>query len=234
MPIQEKAARFRVDNVDLDANVAVGGEALGAVIFVHGSGSGRHSPRNQFVAAQLRQRNLGTVLMDLLTAAEEHMDQFGGHLRFDIPFLARRVTSVVDQLRVETKVPFGLFGASTGAAAALLVAAARPSEIAAVVSRGGRPDLAAPALPAVKAPTLLIVGGEDTQVLELNRKSMEQMTGDVALEVVPGASHLFHEPKALEKVADLAGDWFTKIIVDRPSSIVHRPSSGTSSGGDTR
>ena len=148
--------------------------------------------------------------MDLLTPSEERADQFSGHLRFDISFLARRVTAVVDDLRVQTRLPFGLFGASTGAAAALVVAAARPDEISAVVSRGGRPDLAGEALAVVTAPTLLIVGGEDHEVLELNRKAMVRMKTDARLEVVPGASHLFHEPGALETVAHLAADWFTR------------------------
>jgi pimeloyl-ACP methyl ester carboxylesterase len=146
--------------------------------------------------------------MDLLTPAEERADQFTGHLRFDIGFLARRVIAVLENVREQAALPIGLFGASTGAAAALVVAAARATRIAAVVSRGGRPDLAADSLPAVRAPTLLIVGGEDREVLALNQKAMARIKNEVRLEIVPGASHLFHEPGALETVAHLAGDWF--------------------------
>ncbi len=214
--------RFYVDRVQIDADVSMGSDATGVVLFVHGSGSGRHSPRNQFVAAKLQERKLGTVLMDLLTSEEEHADRFTGHLRFDISFLVRRVLAVLDRLRYQTPLPIGLFGASTGAAAALVVAAARAGEISAVVSRGGRPDLAGDALALVKAPTLLIVGGADVEVLELNRKAMERMTAEVRLEIVPGATHLFHEAGALETVAKLAADCFTKFLVQRPSSIVQR------------
>ena len=222
MPLQEHAVRFPVDGVEIDADVSMASDAIGVVLFVHGSGSGRHSPRNQFVAAKLQQRALGTVLMDLLTPEEERADQFTGHLRFDISFLARRVLAVLDRLRHQTPLPIGFFGASTGAAAALVVAAAPRSEIGAVVSRGGRPDLAGDALPSVKAPTLLIVGGADVEVIELNRKAMERMTAEVQLAIVPGATHLFHEAGALEAVAELAADWFTRFLVHRPSSIVRR------------
>jgi pimeloyl-ACP methyl ester carboxylesterase len=210
--IQEQTVRFKVGGVELDADVNLVQDAKSLVLFVHGSGSSRYSPRNQFVAAKLRAEGHGTVLMDLLTPPEERADQFTGHLRFDIPFLARRVGAVVDHLRDQTKVPIGLFGASTGAAAALVVAVSR--RVAAVVSRGGRPDLAGDALPAVTAPTLLIVGGDDKEVIELNRSAMAKMKGEVRLEIVPGASHLFHEPGALEAVAHLAGDWFTQHLVD--------------------
>jgi pimeloyl-ACP methyl ester carboxylesterase len=210
--IQEQTVRFKVGGVELDADVNPARDAKSLVLFVHGSGSSRHSPRNQFVAANLRAEGHGTVLMDLLTPSEERADQFTGHLRFDIPFLARRVAAVVDHLRDQMKVPIGLFGASTGAAAALVVAVSR--RVAAVVSRGGRPDLAGHALPAVAAPTLLIVGGDDKEVLELNRSAMSKMKAEVRLEIVPGASHLFHEPGALEAVAHLAGDWFTQHLVD--------------------
>jgi pimeloyl-ACP methyl ester carboxylesterase len=210
--IQEQTVRFKVGGVELDADVNLARDAKSLVLFVHGSGSSRHSPRNQFVAANLRAEGHGTVLMDLLTPSEERADQFTGHLRFDIPFLARRVSAVVDHLRDQTKVPIGLFGASTGAAAALVVAVSR--RVAAVVSRGGRPDLAGDALPAVTAATLLIVGGDDKEVLELNRNAMAKMNAEVRLEIVPGASHLFHEPGALEAVAHLAGDWFTQHLGD--------------------
>jgi putative phosphoribosyl transferase len=214
VPLQEYAVRFNAAGVQLDADMSIG-DATGMVLFVHGSGSGRHSPRNQFVAAKLQSCKLGTVLMDLLTPAEEHADQFTGHLRFDIAFLSRRVLAVIDHLRRQMSLPLGLFGASTGAAAALVAAATRGKEIGAVVSRGGRPELAADALPSVQAPTLLIVGGADQEVLELNRKAMRRMTGEVQLEVVPAATHLFHEPGALETVAELAGDWFTRHLKGR-------------------
>ena len=206
--LKAEAVRLSAAGVSLDADVAVPSDAVGIVLFVHGSGSSRHSPRNQFVAERLRAQALGTVLMDLLTPAEERADQFTGRLRFDIPFLARRVTAALDALAVQAMLPLGLFGASTGAAAALVVSAAKPEEVRAVVSRGGRPDMAGDALPAVKSPTLLIVGSEDHHVLELNRQAKARMNTEVHLEIVPGASHLFHEPGALESVADLAAGWF--------------------------
>jgi putative phosphoribosyl transferase len=212
---QDHAVRFNVGSVHIDADVSVPADAAGIVLFVLGSGSSRHSPRNQFVAANLRAEGLGTVLMDLLTPAEERSDQFSGHLRFDILFLARRVIAVVDDMRAQSKLPMGLFGASTGAAAALVVAAARPTNVHAVVSRGGRPDLAGDALANARAPTLLIVGGEDHEVLELNRKAMGRMTANAKIEIVPGASHLFHEPGALETVSHLAAEWFSSHLVDR-------------------
>ena len=209
--MKQQLEKFEVDGVTLDADVITTAAATGAVLFVHGSGSSRHSSRNQYVARILQQRGFDTVLMDLLTQDEEQADRFTGHLRFDIEFLARRVVGVVDQLRDESKLPFGLFGASTGAAAALVTAAARPDDIVAIVSRGGRPDLAGAALPLVVAPTLLLVGGADRDVLGLNRQARQAMTRsrDVRLEIVPGASHLFEEPGALEQVASLASDWFT-------------------------
>lgn len=209
MPTHESAVRFYVDGIHIDADATIPPNAAGLVVFVHGSGSSRHSPRNQYVAAELQRAGLGTVLMDLLTPEEERLDQFSGHLRFDITFLARRVAALTEQLRRQSRLPFGLFGASTGAAAALVVAARHPNDISAVVSRGGRPDLAEPVLRRVTCPTLLIVGGEDHDVLELHRKAMAKMEAEVRLEIVPGASHLFQEPGALETVAHLAADWFT-------------------------
>jgi pimeloyl-ACP methyl ester carboxylesterase len=206
--MQELAVRFNIDGASIDADVAIPDDAVGLVLFVHGSGSSRQSPRNQYLAGQLRAEQLGTVLVDLLTPAEEHADQFRGHLRFDITFLARRVTVVMEELRVQTTLPLGLFGASTGAAAALVTAANHPRKIFAVVSRGGRPDLALNKLPLVMAPTLLIVGGEDREVRELNRRAIELMRGEARLEIIPGATHLFHEPGALETVSHLGADWF--------------------------
>jgi len=208
MRTAERVIRFQVDGNVLEADMIVEPLATGVVVFVHGSGSSRHSRRNQFVAERLRSRGLGTVLMDLLTASEERADSFSGHLRFDIPFLARRVTAIIEQLKLEQSLPLGLFGASTGGAAALVAAASGLQDVRAVVSRGGRPDLAGDALSRVSTPTLLIVGGEDGQVLELNRRAMAQMHAEVKLEIVNGATHLFEEPGALDRVAELAGDWF--------------------------
>jgi putative phosphoribosyl transferase len=196
----------------MEATVTVPTDARGTVIFAHGSGSGRYSPRNQFVARALNEANLATVLADLLTAEEEQGEQRGGRLRFDIGLLAERVTAIVDwteQPAVLLPSRRGLFGASTGAAAALITAANRPDEITAVVSRGGRPDLAGDALPRITAPTLLIVGGNDEVVLGLNREAFEIIQCEKHLEAVPGATHLFEEPGALERVAELSAAWFT-------------------------
>jgi dienelactone hydrolase len=186
---------------------------LGLVLFAHGSGSSRLSPRNQAVARDLRASGFGTLLMDLLTAEEEAEDARTGALRFDIRLLAERVTAAVDWVGDDERavdLPVGCFGASTGAAAAIVAAAARPGRIGAVVSRGGRPDLAGEALGAIRAPTLLIVGGSDPEVLDLNQQALERLAGEAHLEVVPGATHLFEEPGALEAVARLASDWFVR------------------------
>jgi dienelactone hydrolase len=184
----------------------------GIVLFAHGSGSSRHSPRNRQVAARLNQAGLGTLLVDLLTPAEERLDLTTAEHRFDINLLARRLSGTIDWLRggPGASRPIGLFGASTGAAAALVAAAARPEDVGAVVSRGGRPDLAGPALSYVRAPTLLIVGGADPVVLELNKEAFELLQTEKQLVVIPGATHLFEEPGALEEVARLAADWFTQ------------------------
>jgi dienelactone hydrolase len=210
------------DGLQLDVTVPAAGVALegyltipaGAraiVAFAHGSGSGRNSPRNQYVAQMLRDRGLGTLLFDLLTENEATTDNRTGHLRFDISRLGQRVTGAVDWLannRDTERLTIGLFGASTGAAAALLAAAERQSDVAAVVSRGGRPDLAGPFLGRVKAPTLLIVGGNDTPVIGMNRDAFDQLQCEKRMEIVPGATHLFEEPGALEQVTRLAADWF--------------------------
>jgi dienelactone hydrolase len=199
-------------DVKLQATFTHPDGARGVVAFAHGSGSGRHSPRNRSVAAVLNDAGFGTALADLLTEEEERVDLHTGQLRFDIDLLATRVTAVVDWLgtRDDTApLPAGLFGASTGAAAALVAAAARPEVVRAVVSRGGRPDLAGNALPRVTAPTLLIVGGRDEVVLEVNREAYERLPSEKRLEVVPGATHLFEEPGALERVAELATQWFS-------------------------
>lgn len=192
----------------------------GIVLFAHGSGSSRFSRRNRFVARMLRNEKLGTLLLDLLSPEEEQIDGVTRHHRFDIQMLADRVVAAIDWLAAEPDtraLPVGLFGASTGAAAALVAAAERPARVTAVVSRGGRPDLAAEALPRVEAPTLLIVGQRDEVVIDLNRSARNQMNAEVRLVIVPGATHLFEERGALERVADLAGNWFVTHIAQSGS-----------------
>ena len=206
----DRTVSIAVGRVDLEADLVVPAAATGIVIFAHGSGSSRHSGRNRFVAGSLREAGRGTLLMDLLTIDEAAVDERTAELRFDIPFLARRLEAAVDWIaadRATAHLPVGLFGASTGGGAALVAAAERPAHVHAVVSRGGRPDLAGEALGRVRAPTLLIVGEADTVVLGLNRSAMTRMTATTHLEVVPGATHLFEEPGALERVADLARGW---------------------------
>jgi putative phosphoribosyl transferase len=183
---------------------------LGTVVFAHGSGSGRHSPRNRHVADILQKAGMETVLLDLLTREEEAVDLRTREYRFDIGLLGEGVVQTIDWARDQDDSAIGLFGASTGAAAALIAAARRPDAVSAVVSRGGRPDLAGDALPEVAAPTLLIVGEDDPAVIELNREAERQMTADTRIEIVPGATHLFEEPGALDRVADLAADWFRR------------------------
>jgi putative phosphoribosyl transferase len=219
----DQVVRVAIGEVSIEAAVVVPDGASGMVVFAHGSGSSRHSPRNRYVASVLQAARLGTVLADLLTASEEQRDLRTGALRFDIPLLAGRVGGLLDWLaRADTplpgELPTGLFGASTGAAAALAAAANRPSlrwgkgRVRAIVSRGGRPDLAGDRLDAVDAPTLLIVGGDDRQVLELNRLALARLPGVKELAVVPGAGHLFEEPGALEQAATLARDWFLRYL----------------------
>jgi dienelactone hydrolase len=196
--------------------------ALGLVIFAHGSGSGRFSPRNRSVAATLQAAGLATLLFDLLSEREEAVDRYTAYLRFNIELLARRLVAATDWLSREPEargLEIGYFGSSTGAAAALVAAAERPERVGAVVSRGGRPDLAGEALARVTAPTLLIVGGEDLPVLGLNRRAMAEMACPVELEVLPGATHLFEEPGALERVADLAAAWFTRHLAAVPEGL---------------
>jgi putative phosphoribosyl transferase len=202
-----------IDGQSLPGDLGMPPDPRGIVLFAHGSGSSRHSPRNQHVARTLERRHLATLLIDLLTPEEEAIDDRTAEYRFDIPMLADRLVTIVDWLRRRTdtaSLPIGLFGASTGGGAALIAAAERPREIAAVVSRGGRPDLAEAALLKVTTPTLLIVGGFDAPVIQMNRDAMKQMRGDVKLEIVPGATHLFEEPGTLERVAELAGTWFAQ------------------------
>lgn len=195
----------------LAADIVVPANASGIVLFAHGSGSSRLSPRNRAVAATLNQHDLATVLVDLLTPAEEEVDARTAHLRFDIGFLSNRLADIIDWIaagRQTPELPIGLFGASTGAAAALVAAANRPDTVRAVVSRGGRPDLAGAALAEVRAPTLLLVGGRDEPVIALNEEARERMSAPVELRIIPGATHLFEEPGALEQVADAAAGWF--------------------------
>ncbi|KKG81030.1 DeoR faimly transcriptional regulator [Methanosarcina mazei] len=210
--------RIPVDSINLEGNLNIPERARGIVIFVHGSGSSRHSPRNQYVADELRRAGLGTLLFDLLTIEEERIDMMTRHLRFDIELLSKRLIDVTGWVlnRPETRdLNIGYFGASTGAAAALIAAKEYATAVKAVVSRGGRPDLAESALIHVKAPTLLIVGGKDIQVIDLNKWALERIVAlDKELKIVPGATHLFEEPGALEEVARLAGKWFTRYLAD--------------------
>lgn len=197
--------------VELAGDLTMPARAEAVVVFAHGSGSSRHSPRNRAVAGALADAGLATLLMDLLTAEEEVTDRATGALRFDVALLAERLVAAIDWLGErpeEASLQVGLFGASTGAGAALIAAAARPQRVGATVSRGGRPDLAGDALARVVAPTLLIVGGRDAPVIELNRAALDALGQRARLEIVDGATHLFEEPGALEEVARLARDWF--------------------------
>lgn len=200
-----------VGDVRLEGTLMMPAHATGLVLFAHGSGSSRHSPRNHHVATILNERRLGTLLFDLLTADEERIDALDASIRFDVELLADRLIGATESLlarRIVGDVPIGYFGGSTGAAAALIAAARKPGLVAAVVSRGGRPDLAIPYLEQLRAPTLLIVGGMDTWVLGANREAASRMTAPHEVTVVPGATHLFEEPGALDQVARLAADWF--------------------------
>lgn len=195
----------------LSGDLAMPAHAAGVVLFAHGSGSSRYSPRNRYVAGVLHQGGFGTLRLDLLTAAEEEVDTATGHLRFDIDLLAKRLLEATEWLQRESTtrgLPIGYFGASTGAGAALVAAAERPVPVKAVVSRGGRPDLAGPVLARVQVPTLLIVGGKDYHVIRLNQQALAALHCEKRLSVVAGASHLFEEPGTLEEVATLARDWF--------------------------
>jgi pimeloyl-ACP methyl ester carboxylesterase len=203
--------RIEIGETRLDADLTLSPDSTGLVVFGHGSGSSRHSLRNRYVARTLEQHGFGTLLVDLLTPEEDEVDRLDCRYRFDIERLAGRMVGIVDWARDQegiASVPIGLFGASTGAGAALVAAADRPHSIQAVVSRGGRPDLAGHALPRVTVPTLLIVGARDPVVLTLNQQAITKLRGPVTLEIVPGAGHLFEEPGTLSDVADLAADWF--------------------------
>jgi len=215
------AAEVNVNTGDamLAGTLTLPAEACGVVVFAHGSGSSRFSPRNRLVADILNQAGLATLLFDLLTRKESEIDEMTAELRFDIELLSQRLTGAVDWLvrhQPLAALRVGLFGASTGAAAALCTAAARPEQVAAVVSRGGRPDLADAALPQVRAPTLLIVGGEDGPVIGMNRAAAARLTSEHCLEIVPGATHLFEEPGMLDVVARLARQWFVRHL-QKPS-----------------
>jgi putative phosphoribosyl transferase len=214
--VEQRLVQVPAGTVTLDGNLTLPEYAQAIVLFAHGSGSSRHSPRNRYVARVLNEAKLATLLIDLLTLHEEVIDTRTAHLRFDIDLLAERLVDATDWLTQfpDTKhLPIGYFGASTGAAAALAAAAVRPDVVGAVVSRGGRPDLAGSALPRVRAPTLLIVGGDDRQVIELNRAALAQLRCEKQLVIVPAATHLFEEPGALDEVARLARDWFQRYLI---------------------
>jgi putative phosphoribosyl transferase len=212
---QVEQVRIPVGAVMLDGDLTLPASPRGILLFAHGSGSSRHSPRNRYVAEELQQDRLATLLMDLLTPQEEAVDERTAELRFDIPLLAERLVAATDWVQTRTDVAhldIGYFGASTGAAAALIAAAERPLAVRAVVSRGGRPDLAGDALRRVKASTLLIVGGRDLPVIEMNRHALAELRTDKKLVIVPGATHLFEEPGTLEEVARLARAWFVHYL----------------------
>jgi putative phosphoribosyl transferase len=211
--LDDRLVRVRAGTAELQGNLRIPPAARGIVVFAHGSGSGRHSPRNRFVADVLVNSGLATLLIDLLTQDEEMIDLQTAELRFDIRLLAERLSGVTDWLAGEPSaagLSTGYFGASTGAAAALIAAADRPERVLAIVSRGGRPDLAGPVLPRVRQPTLLIVGGEDDVVIDLNRLALRELGGIKQLVIIPGATHLFEEPGALEQVAALTREWFLR------------------------
>lgn len=223
--------------VGLDADLAIPPNARGVVVFAHGSGSSRHSQRNMRVAQALNAEGLGTLLLDLLTESEERRDARDASLRFDIGLLTGRLTAAVDEvagLPETATLPIGLFGASTGAAAALGAAAERPGAVRSVVSRGGRPDLARQHLPDVRAPVLLLVGERDQEVIDLNRQAAELLAAEHELSIIPGATHLFEEPGALDEVARRAAAWFTRTMAswrprdNRPRED-NRPSEGETS-----
>ena len=216
--LDDRLVRVRAGTAELQGNLRIPPAARGIVVFAHGSGSGRHSPRNRFVADVLVNSGLATLLIDLLMQEEEMIDLQTAELRFDIRLLAERLSGVTDWLAGEPSaagLSTGYFGASTGAAAALIAAADRPERVLAIVSRGGRPDLAGPVLPRVRQPTLLIVGGEDDVVIDLNRLALRELGGIKQLVIIPGATHLFEEPGALEQVGALAREWFLRYLEEK-------------------
>lgn len=212
---QEKPVQIAAGRSRLEGDLVIPAGAQGLVLFAHGSGSSRRSPRNRLVAAELQGAGHATLLFDLLTPEEEAVDIRTAELRFDIPFLAERLIAALEWARAQPEtggLGVGYFGASTGAAAALVAAAERPEPVRAIVSRGGRPDLAGDALSRVRAPTLLIVGGNDAPVIPLNREALAKIPAEKELVIVPGASHLFEEAGKLEEVARLAREWFTRYL----------------------
>lgn len=213
--IEEKAVMIHLDSFALNADLAIPHNAQGLVIFAHGSGSSRLSTRNRMVASVLWDHSFATLLLDLLTPMEERIDNATAEFRFDIPLLAARLIAAIDWAEgYETihHLPIGLFGASTGAAAALIAAAERPEAVRAVVSRGGRTDLAEHYTESVVAPTLMLVGSYDQPVVDMNRTTLQELNGVKKLEIIHGASHLFGEPGALYKVAEMAAEWFAKYV----------------------
>jgi len=217
--LDDRPVRVQAGTAELQGDLRIPAGAHGIVVFAHGSGSGRHSPRNRFVADVLVNAGLGTLLIDLLTRDEETIDLQTAELRFDIRLLAERLGGVTDWLAGEPSaagLSTGYFGASTGAAAALIAGSDRPERVRAIVSRGGRPDLAGAVLARVHQPTLLIVGGDDDVVIELNRQALQELSGIKQMVIVPGATHLFEEPGALEQVAALASEWFLRYLGKTP------------------
>jgi putative phosphoribosyl transferase len=217
---KERVVSVAAGRVAVEGNLTMPEDARGLVLFAHGSGSSRYSPRNRYVARLLNEAKLATLLIDLLTEEEEAVDEQTGHLRFDIQLLAERLVDTTDWLtqNEETRrLRLGYFGASTGAAAALVAAAERPSLVHAIVSRGGRPDLAWGALPYVRAPTLLIVGGNDIEVIRMNQAAFDRLRCEKRLAIVPGATHLFEESGALDEVARLAREWFERHLATAPA-----------------
>lgn len=213
--MQQRTVQILVGQADLVGDLTIPEHAKGVVLFAHGSGSGRHSPRNRYMAGELQQARFATLLVDLLTTAEEQVDLQTMEYRFNIDMLAQRLIGLTDWRSMHSDLStlsLGYFGASTGSAAALIAAAARPDHVRAVVSRGGRPDLAISSLSRVLAPTLLIVGGEDVPVIGWNQQALQLLQGQKKLEIIPGATHLFEEPGALEQVAHLAVEWYRRYL----------------------
>ncbi|MBX6330640.1 MAG: dienelactone hydrolase family protein [Gemmatimonadaceae bacterium] len=224
--VDARLVHIPIDGVTLTGDLTTPPRAQGLIVFAHGSGSSRLSPRNRYVAGELQRAHLATLLFDLLTPSEEQADLRTGRLRFDIPFLAERLGAATDWVIREPGLwPLGVgyFGASTGAAAALVAAAQRPGVVRAIVSRGGRPDLAGDALDRVACPTLLIVGGNDAPVIELNREALPRLRGHAELAIVPGATHLFEEPGALEEVARRATRWFAHYLAPQRAARERDP-----------
>jgi putative phosphoribosyl transferase len=212
-PTTRRDVRIPGPGDGFEGELAVPADAHGLVVFAHGSGSSRHSPRNHAVAGAMETAGFATLLFDLLTKDEEARDRWSGEFRFDVGLLASRLLATIEWAATQelvARLPFGLFGASTGAAAAMVAAANRPELVRAVVSRGGRPDLAGEALDRVRAPTLLVVGERDETVIELNREAYMRLRGERTVRIVPGATHLFEEPGALEEVAVMAAEWFSR------------------------